>query len=297
MDNSSLWGLMRGTHRSIIPTYEPLHERFCVKNGLDTQAVGWLLTALTLEPDTSSPERLLVRGPYTAAQVYEAQLARLARMAFMTEVAPLEYRLTTLGRDATSRLIAELRAAMAAADPLPLEDSLRIANLLGRLVRACLDTPPPPDTWSIDLAARLMPAAEPPLPYTEQAISCLHGYRDDAHLSAWQPSGMTAPALEALTLLCRGEADSLDELATALSHRGHPRQVYAEAFQELRLREFIEGEDDFPIVTEAGSDFRREVEAETDRLFYAPWKCLEPDEKDELYELLTRLKSELAFDV
>ena len=38
---------------------------------------------------------------------------------------------------------------------------------------------------------------DPPLPYAEQALSCLAAYRDDAHLSAWRPSGLSAPALEA----------------------------------------------------------------------------------------------------
>jgi hypothetical protein len=294
MDNPPLWQSIQEAYRAIIPTYEPLIDQFCAETGLDGSAVNWLLAALTFEPEPISPERLGVRGPYTAAAAYLAGLAELARAGYMVEVAPGEYRLTGLGRAEIIRLVADVRAAMVKADPLPTEDGVRLADLLERLVRACANTPPPPDTWSIDLGVKLMPAKSPPLPYTEQAISCLSGYRDDAHLAAWQPSGLSAPALEALTLLWRGEADSLDEMVETLSRRGHPVEVYIEALGELRTRGYIEGADGFPIVTEAGSDFRGRVEAKTDRLCFAPWDCLDADEKDELVELLARLQEGLA---
>jgi hypothetical protein len=138
-----------------------------------------------------------------------------------------------------------------------------------------------------------MPAAIPPLPYVEQAISCLAAYRDDAHLAAWQPSGLSATALEALTFLWRGEAGSLDALCERLAHRGHQRQIYSQALAELRKRGFIEGPDSAPQVTEAGRAFRNQVEADTDRYFFAPWACLDDAEKAELADLLTRLRDGL----
>lgn len=138
-----------------------------------------------------------------------------------------------------------------------------------------------------------MPAASPPLPYIEQAISCLGAYRDDAHLAAWQPSGLSATALETLTFLWRGEADSLNALCERLTHRGHPSHVYAKTLAELRERGFIEGPDSAPHVTEAGQTFRDQVEADTDRYFFAPWACLDDAEKAELADLLTRLRDGL----
>ena len=138
-----------------------------------------------------------------------------------------------------------------------------------------------------------MPAPTPPLPYIEQAISCLAGYRDDAHLAAWQPSGLSATALETLTFLWRGEADSLDTVCERLAHRGHPRQVYAEAQAELRERGFIEGPDNAPRLAEAGRTFRDQVEADTDRYFFTPWACLNDAERAELADLLIRLRDGL----
>lgn len=176
---------------------------------------------------------------------------------------------------------------------LPLADSQRLAILVARIVQASLNTPPPPDTWSIRLSFKLMPASSPPLPYIEQATSCLSSYRDDAHLAAWQPSGLSATALETLTLLWRGEADPLAAVCQRLSRRGHSPDVYAEALKELRTRGFVKGPEAAPRLTEAGRAFREQVERDTDRYFFAPWACLDEAQRVELAELLTRLRDGL----
>ena len=291
MDEHKLWNLALEALAAIRAHYEPAMERFITESGVTTW--GLLLMALTLEPKTTSPARLQARGPYTAADAYLTRLIAAAEKGYLAEVRPGDYRLTDTGRVETHRFVEELRAAMAEADPLSKADSERLANLLDRLVRASLNTPSPPAIWCISLSHKLMPAASPPLPYIEQAISCLAAYRDDVHLAAWQPSGLSATVLETLTFLWRGEVDSLDALCERLAHRGHPRQVYSQALAELRERGFIEGPDSAPQVTEAGRAFREQVEADTDRYFFAPWACLDDAGKAELADLLTRLRDGL----
>jgi len=294
MNDHALWSLTGEALAALRTHYEPVMERIITESGLD----GWTwwlpLAALTFEPETTTPARLQVRMPYMAADLYLTRLIAAAEKGYLAEVAPGEYRLTDTGRVEAHRFVEELRAAMVEADPLPEADSERLINLLDRLVQACLDTPPPPDTWSIILSHKLMPEASPPLPYIEQAISCLAAYRDDAHLAAWQPSSLSATALETLTFLWRGEADSLDALCERLAHRGHQRRVYVQALAELRERRFIEGPDSAPRATEAGRDFRGQVEADTDRYFFAPRACLDDAEKAGLADLLTRLRDGLT---
>ncbi len=301
MDERKLWNLTREAVAAIRTHYEPVIERIITESGLAGRTWWVPLAALTFEPETTTTARFQVRDPYTAADAYLTRLIAAAEKGYLAEVAPGEYRLTDTGRVEAHRFVEGLRAAMAESDPLPLADSERLINLLDRLVQASLATPPPPDTlrlrsgqaWCISLSYELMPAASPPLPYIEQAISCLAAYRDDAHLAAWQPSGLSATALEALTFLWRGEADSLDALCERLAHRGHQRQVYTQALAELRERGFIEGLDSAPQVTEAGQSFRDQVEANTDRYFFAPWACLGDAEKAELTGLLTHLRDGL----
>jgi len=293
MDNLALWNLIHEAWQAIFPHYDPVFARHATESGLEGPVWSLLLAVQTFGPEAISPALLLVRGPYTAAYSYLTRLEAAAAKGYLMQVAPGQFRLTDLGRAHVDRAVKEARAAMAQADPLPTADSQRLAELLDRLVQACLNTPPPPDTWAIRLSYTLMPERTPPLPYTEQAISCLNGYRDDAHLAAWQPSGLSATALETLTLLWRGEADSLDSVCERLVRRGHPRQVYAHALVELRARGFVEGTDDAPHVTEAGRAFREQVEADTDRYFFAPWICLSEADKDELADLAVRLRDGL----
>jgi hypothetical protein len=256
--------------------------------------VSLLLAALSFDPAVTSPARLLVRRPYTAADTFMARLWVAAEKGFMIENSPGEYRLTAIGRARIVDLIHAAREQMEKADPLPLVDSERLANLLGFLVHASLNTLAPLDTWSIRHAYRLMPAAYPPLPFTEQAISCLQAYREDAHLAAWHQTGLTATAMETLTLLWRSEADSLEAICQRLARRGHSPQVYSHALEDLRERSYVEGPDSAPRVTASGRIFREALEQETEEYFFAPWLVLSDEHRQILRDTLARLRDSLS---
>ena len=131
-----------------------------------------------------------------------------------------------------------------------------------------------------------MPVAELRLPLIEQAITCLSSYRDDAHLAAWRPSGLSPTALESLTLVWREQAASLSELFERLASRGRPQAEYARAIEELRKRDYLSGPDEALRLTSAGKAFRQQVEQDTDRMFYAPWGCLNAADRSRMAALL-----------
>jgi hypothetical protein len=293
MDNQELWNLIREAWEAILPHYDPVFDRCAAESGLDGPVWGALLAVPTFEPEATTPALLLVRSPYMAASAYLARLEAAAAKGYLTQASPGKFRLTDSGRLLVERAVEEARTVMAQVDPLPLADSPRLASILVRLVQACRNNPLQTEAWCINLSYKLMPPANPPLPYTEQALTCLNAYRDDAHLSAWKPLRLSATAVETLTLLWRGEANSLDAVCERLTRRGHPRQVYADALAELRTRGLAEGTDEAPRVTDAGRAFRDQVEADTDRYFFAPWAGLNDAEKTELASLLTRLRDGL----
>ena len=234
----------------------------------------------------------MVRGPYTAAEQYLARLRSCSAKGFLKELAQGEFRLTVKGRNAAERFIEKARMAMEEVDRLSAVDSQKLVHLLERLVTTCLETPPPPDTWSIRLSYQLMPDANPPYPYFEQAVS-FAAYRDDAHLEAWRRTGLTAIALEVLTNLWRDQAGSLDDLVEKLAHRGHSKEVFTGALAELRERKLVTGTVSALHLTEAGNTFREQIEADTNRLFFAPWSCLSSTEKSDLEGLLIRVRDSL----
>jgi len=293
LDSQKLWVVAEEAWTALSGRFEPVAEQMCAQFGIEGRVFGLLLAALTLEPEDTTPGHLIVRGPYTSADEYLKRLKGATLMGFLSEIAPGKFRLSEEGREITRRIASELRFVMANVDPLMPEDSGRLAVLLDRVVQASINTPPPPNTWSIKLSYKLMPSVNPPMPFIEQAFSCLSAYRDDAHLAAWQSSGLSAIALEALTLFWRGEATSLDELCHKLIRRGHSSDTYRSALQVLRDRGFVTGPDQAPWVTGAGRVFRNVIEADTDKLFYLPWVCLSESEMSEMFGLLARMRDGL----
>lgn len=294
MDDRTLWQQIRNTWGKIEPCYLPAIDPLVKKSSLGKREWGILLAARTLEPDDTTPGHLMIRGPYTASEQYLAWLSNATRQGYLEMVAEGRFRLTSFGSEAVDKFIQLAREAMAEADPLPPEESQRLAGYLGRLVKSCMDAPPPPQPWAIGLSYRLMPEPQPALPFIEQAISCLGAYRDDAHLASWQNSGISATAFETLTLIWRESVKSLDEITEKLKHRGHSREVYAGALAELRDRGYIVGIRSALKITPEGQTFRQQVETLTDRYFYNPWHCLTQAEKIEMADLIIKLGEGLS---
>lgn len=292
-ENQILWASIEKTYYEIAHTYTGLFDSSELKMGLPTHSIGLLFAALTFEPQTTTVERLQVRAPYVSEVNYRSRLQQLADTKFLVEPVPGEFRLTARGHKAVDRLIKSGREAMAKADPLFPEDGQLLAKRLGELVQACLFTPPPPETWSIRLSSSLIPELDPPLPYIEQAMSCLAAYRDDAHLAAWKTSGLSGPAMEALTMMWREKADSLDEIYRQLARRGFERHDYQVQINSLRKAGLVDGPDTSLHLTSSGRAFRQQVEKDTDHYFYAPWGCLSSAQKAELSCLLLDLRNGL----
>lgn len=289
MDDKALWELMQNARIKLEVSYRSALEQLVSETNLSNREGMMLLAALTFEPEGITPSHLLVRGPYTSSEQYINWLNHAAGLGYFLTMVDGEFHLTSKGRNITLEYIKSARDAMVSVDPLPLSDSERLAELFERLVLKCLETQPPPDRWSIRLSFKLMPDSDPPMPFIEQALSCLSAYRDDAHLAAWQSSSLSATALETLSLIWRGQVNSLDEIIERLSFRGHPKKVYVNAVDELIARGFVSGNRKLLRLTDEGKLFRDQVEATTDQYFYLPWSCLTRSEKEDISGLLNRL--------
>ncbi len=287
-DDRTLWQAMLDVGRELAPHLSATLNYYAQETGLNSWSWFTLLRVLASEPEPATREGLLRQNPYTNPHRYVRQLQASGAQGYLIESSGA-YRFTDEGRSAAQTFADDLRTIMVAIDPLFPEDGARLAALLGRLVQASLDAPTPPEPWLLCLSYRLMPQSIPPLPYSEQAISCLAAYRDDCHIAAWRPSGLAGTAVEAVTLLWRGEVSSLDALHRRLVRRDHTRATYRTAVVDLRDRGFVSGPDEAPVITDLGGAFRQQVEEDTDRFFFTPWACLDASDKATLSILLTRL--------
>lgn len=293
MKDQDLWELMQSTRLKFEACYKPAIQQLISDSGLSMREWMMLIAALTFDPEDITPSHLMVRGPYTSCEQYLNWLNNAVYQGYFTNVSGGEFHLTPKGLNASRDFIKLARDAMVSADPLSPAVSMRLAELFERLVLMCLETPPPPEIWSIRLSYKLMPEIDPPMPFIEQALSCLSAYRDDAHLAAWQSSSLSATALETLTLIWRGLGSSLDEICGKLAFRGHPKKVYINALDELKNRGYISGNWQLVRLTNEGKSFRDQVEANTDQYFYSPWSCLTLSEKQEIADSLGRICDEV----
>ena len=293
MENLALWHLMRDAWRAINPHFEPAIQAVIDEAHLEPRAWGLLLATQNFGPEEVTPGHLLVRSPYTSAEYYLYQLKSITSAGYMAEVNPGKFRLTASGRQAVKRFIDRARFAMAQADPLPAADSSRLVDLLDKLVDSCLNHPAPPNPWSIQLSYQIIPGKNPPLPFIEQAFTCLDAYRDDAHLTAWRSSNLSATTFEALTVLWNSEATSLNGIVRKLARRGHDPKIYSAALSDLRHNGYVAGARTALRLTPAGQVYRDQVEAKTNEMFFQAWDVISDDQKIELEQLLTRLQDGL----
>lgn len=297
MDDLSLWQTMMEAWKVLQMRFEPVVVQHCSECSLDLQEWGLLLAVLKFEPDATAPVDLMVRSPYTAAEVFINGLRSAAQKEWLVETSPGTFRLTETGRQICLDLIDVARKVMVDIDPLSTNDSQKLIKYINKLIQASFDLQPPPNPWSLKLSYKLMPEEDPAMPYIEQGFTCLSGYREDAQLASWTLTGMSATALDMMALLWRGEADSLDSICDRLSHRGHSCEVYEAVLSDLRDVGYVNGDDNALFATGSGRVFCNQVEATTDYYFFTPWSCLSEAEKSDLSSILNKLFSGLETEI
>ena len=207
----------------------------------------------------------------------------------LAKIPTLGYLFSEEGKKAVQELIRVAREAMTPSGNLTHQELSELAEQLNKLVNNCLEAPPPPDSWSITLSHKLMPPMDPPLPFIEQSISCLKAYRDDAHLASWCSSGLSASAMESLTLIWRGQVYTFQELLAKLYFRGHPDVVYLDAIAELRANGYLTGSRNNIKITTEGIKFRDQVEQKTEEYFFRPWDRLSESERRQIAGILEQI--------
>jgi len=290
-----LWGLTTDVSRATLPVTRDVVNPLIEKHGLDKPGfLAILLAARGFEPEPVSLARLSIRGAYTNPAQYQNLLNEVAEAGFAALKTDGEYKLTEKGRAALHQVEDAFYMRLGEMDVLPEEDLTRLEGFLQRLASASLAAEEPTSKWCITTTHRGHPSQEyAPLARVDQHLDDLNAFRDDAHLAAWQPHDVSGHAWETFTFVWRGEAGTAEELVAKLPYRGYPAQVYAEALEDLADRGWVEKTAEGYRVTGKGGALRQEAEDATDHYFFAPWACLDVNERNQLHGLLARLKKGL----
>jgi hypothetical protein len=110
----------------------------------------------------------------------------------------------------------------------------------------------------------------PPMGRLDEAVYALWMARDDAHNAAWRAAGFDGPVFDLLTRVWASQANTVAELIERMSGGQRPEDV-ERGVADLIAQGYLIGEGGALRLTSAGRSTRNSVEAETDRVYFAPW--------------------------
>ncbi|MFW6096569.1 MAG: MarR family winged helix-turn-helix transcriptional regulator [Chloroflexota bacterium] len=253
----------------------------------------YIVIAMANEPQPLTVDQLQAIFAYNGRQALTEALQPHVDDGYLTPANGSGYCATDKGRDLVNAFYDAAHEGLSDVSPLPAPDMAQLRDLMQSIVLGAEQLLP--TDKSMFYAGRLSdPGHEASLAaQIDQYITDLVYYLHDAHIAAWQPSGLDGIAWEALTYIWRDQAHSAAELADELSRRLLSAEDYSAALDRLAQRNLITLDGDRAELTEAGRRLREEAEARTDELFFAPWQTLSAAEQEQLHDLLQQVRDGL----
>lgn len=247
-------------------------------------------TADRLAPKPISVSVMSKRTPYTNPDRFAQLLADTAGAGYLKPDGNGGYTVSEKGASAIHAANGTFYAQVDKANQFPADKLKEVSTLLGKLVDASLKADSVNGTFCLSIVHNGHAALEAgSLAQIDQHIDDLFAFRDDSHLAAWLPSGLSGQAWEALTFVWNGEANTADKLVARLPNRSYSADDYTQALTDLTARGWVAPGADGYTVTEAGRKIREDAETATDSNFFAPWQTLTDAELTKLGHLLNEL--------
>ncbi|MBT3323397.1 MAG: hypothetical protein HN392_14015 [Anaerolineae bacterium] len=250
--------------------------------------------ASNIAPKSISVTLLSKRTPYGNPESYKTALADAVESDYLEADDAGGYVISEKGKLAIEESHAAFYKHINEVSQFPAERMGEIAVFLQKLVVASMASTQAKftsGTVALDISHGGHPDVESgTLAEVDQCLDDLNAFRDDAHIAAWTPSGVSGYVWEALSFVWNGEANTAEKLVERLSFRNYAAEDYAIALAELQELGWIEPSDDGFVATAAGRKVREDGEAKTNELYFAPWSVLSDGELTRLGGLLTELK-------
>ncbi len=293
---NSIWSALEESSDILGGYAYPAMEKAAVEMGLSPDYFSWVAAVNLFAPDSFTLTQFMRIFPYGLPQVNETRLACAVQQGYLTFDGQGQYCATESGINmAVHRVFQAANDSIAPLRPMPEETLKRLVNLLTRLAEAALGMPEPPTPFITSHKRKSYDRIGMRDSVPGFIARCLEmeGYRDDAYITTWQAHRIDGHAWEVLDQLSQNSALTFDELHDKTSRRGVTWEVHAEDVKELARRGWVDEDSGKIRITSAGRQVRAEVEAETERLFFAPWSCLNESELEELASLASQLRDGL----
>lgn len=262
-------------------------EEHGMAEGMDVQLIQ---LAYGFAPEFITPEHIVKRSPYGNPEFVEEQLGEAVARGWLEVGGEGQYAPTTKGQQAAKELFSLGDRMFGGVESLPDDDLKRITALLSGVVEQAQELPEPAEKWALSWGSKFDRGPDTPLMVqVRRRLIDLLGFRDDVHIAAWQPYGVSGQVWEAFTYVWRGEAGAAAELAENLPYRNYDEEAYVAALEELASRGWIAETEGKYVATEEGKVLRQQAEETTNRYFDAAWSGLSEAEMEEVRGLMERL--------
>ena len=247
--------------------------------------------AYQLEPEVLTETIYLKRAPYNNPAAIRETLRDVVKAGYLEEIGTGQYKPSQKGREVIDLVHERLYGHINNANQFLPEKLSQLAELLSGLIAAVNETDLSSGKVSFDLVHGGHPEVEPgTLAQVDQLLDDLNAFRDDAHIAAWSPTGVSGQVWEALTFIWNGDASNAEELVEKLPYRSYTLEEFQKALDQLVEFGWAEvGESGYQL-TSQGKDVRDKAEEDTDTFYFDPWKVLSAEDLQVLGDLLTELK-------
>jgi hypothetical protein len=290
---TKFWHLIHSVIQEILTITEPHIEEAAIRNNIPVELYYYGELGL----DTFSIEEFQRRDPFSNPEQFKRLFPRLEIKGW---IIPMRgdgcYEVTERTRDAVRKIIKAGDAQLVKFEPATNIDLDRLLSFLKQIVLANNVAPEPPEKWAMARRFHVATKNSPTIVQIRECLMDIFAYRDDAHLSVARPHFNQAGIVwSVLGAVVTGSAVTAEQMAETLEFRGYETDEYEVAIKaavEIGWLEVAENTGTFrPTVN--GRELREQVDKLTDEYFYHPWATLSPDELDELYNLLTKLREQL----
>lgn len=296
MNLQSIWSALEESSEILFGNYGyPAAGKVAQELSLPPDFFTWVNAIWLFDANPFTIAQYMQCFPYGLARVNDERLTSAVQQGYLASDGQGTYRATETGRTAALRLIQAGDKVMAALTPISKGSLRRLGNLLARISDAALHSPEPPAHVLIKAKRALYKRMNTFATLEGVIAHCLllEGRRDDCYFATWGAHGVEGHTWEVLDQLSQNDALTFDELHDKLSRRGVTGEVHAGDVRELARRGWVDDASGKIQITSAGKQVRAEVEAETERLFFAPWSCLNQKELDDLQNLAKQLQDGL----
>lgn len=290
-DHSQVFPLLGETSGSIYPlaraVMRPLFEEYFSEQRFYQP----VFIAYQLSPKILTETLYRKRAPYNNPQAICENLADAAKAGYLEGEDGGGYRISQQGKTAIELVHKRFYDQINEVNLLSAAKLGSLVELLRKLVDAAGRAEFSSGVFSLELVQAGHPEVKPgTLAEVDQLLDDLNAFRDDAHIAAWIPTGVSGHVWEVLTFIWNGEAKSAAELVEKLPYRSYLEDEFQETLDTLVQLGWINKEEDGYTATPEGARIREEAEERTNQNYFGPWQALSDQELETLGDLLQELK-------